>query len=166
MRERLGRCCVDLYYGIALSRRSLLWLATTRIAGNWFEIRHPKSSLLSSRSGGELKWLRPERLRKRLSKQSQGAIRHNTDPVSHGENPEITMTETRFYEPARLSTLRPKPLFSLKLLDANLVEVIVIWGLPVNLTQDILEGGVFLKAKSTESSQYGTYTPSLLSLQQ
>ena len=37
----------------------------------------------------------------------------------------ITMTETRFYEPARLST-PPKPLFSLKLLDANLVEVIVI----------------------------------------
>ena len=35
------------------------------------------------------------------------------------------MTETRFYEPARLSTL-PKPLFSLKPLDANLVEVIVI----------------------------------------
>ena len=35
------------------------------------------------------------------------------------------MTETRFYEPARLST-PPKPLFSLKLLDADLVEVIVI----------------------------------------
>ena len=75
------------------------------------------------------------------------------------------MTETRFYEPARLSTLH-KPLFSLKPLDANLVEVIVIWGFPVNLTQDILKGGVFLKAKSTESSQYGTYAPSLLSLQQ
>ena len=40
------------------------------------------------------------------------------------------MTETRFYEPARLSTL-PKPLFSLKPLDVNLVEVIVIReGLP------------------------------------
>ena len=36
----------------------------------------------------------------------------------------------------------------------------------MNLTQDTLEGGVFPKAKSTESSQYGTYTPSLLSLQQ
>ena len=35
------------------------------------------------------------------------------------------MTETRFYEPARLST-PPKPLFWLKPLDANLVEVIVI----------------------------------------
>ena len=34
------------------------------------------------------------------------------------------MTETTFYEPARLSN-RPKPLFSLKPLDANLVEVIV-----------------------------------------
>ena len=41
------------------------------------------------------------------------------------ENPYIRMTETRFYEPARLST-PPKPLFSLKLLDADLVEVIVI----------------------------------------
>jgi len=30
------------------------------------------------------------------------------------------MTETRFYEPARLST-PPKPLFSLKPLDANLL---------------------------------------------
>jgi len=36
----------------------------------------------------------------------------------------------------------------------------------VNHTQDILESGVFPKAKSTESFQYGTYTPSLLSLQQ
>ena len=35
------------------------------------------------------------------------------------------MTETRFYEPAKLSALT-KPLFSLKPLDANLVEVIVI----------------------------------------
>ena len=35
------------------------------------------------------------------------------------------MTDTRFYEPARLST-PPKALFSLKPLDANLVEVIVI----------------------------------------
>ena len=34
------------------------------------------------------------------------------------------MTETRFYEPARLST-PPKPLFSLKLLDADLVEVML-----------------------------------------
>ena len=75
------------------------------------------------------------------------------------------MTDSRFYEPARLST-PPKPLFSLKPLDANLVEVIVISGSPVNLTQDTLEGGVFPEAKSTESSQYGTYTPSLLSLQQ
>ena len=32
------------------------------------------------------------------------------------------MTEARFYEPARLST-PPKPLFSLKPLDAYLVEV-------------------------------------------
>ena len=55
------------------------------------------------------------------------------------------MTETRFYGPARLiylfikinsffllSTPWPKPLFSLKPLDAmhNLVEVIVIYGLP------------------------------------
>ena len=39
------------------------------------------------------------------------------------------MTETRVYEPTRLST-PPKPLFSLKPLDANLVEVIVILGLP------------------------------------
>ena len=38
------------------------------------------------------------------------------------------MTETRFYEPARLST-PPKPFFSLKPLDTNLVEVIVIYGL-------------------------------------
>ena len=45
--------------------------------------------------------------------------------TSLGENPSITMTETRFYEPARLST-PPKPLLSLKPLDANLVEVIVI----------------------------------------
>ena len=30
----------------------------------------------------------------------------------------MTMTETRFYEPARLS-IPPKPLFSLKLLDAT-----------------------------------------------
>ena len=37
----------------------------------------------------------------------------------------IRMTETRFYEPARLSTL-VKPLFSLKPLDANLGEVIFI----------------------------------------
>ena len=36
----------------------------------------------------------------------------------------------------------------------------------MNLTQDTLEGGVFPKAKSTESSQYGTYTPSKLRLQQ
>ena len=36
----------------------------------------------------------------------------------------------------------------------------------MNLTQDTIEGGVFPKAKSTESSQYGTYTHSLLSLQQ
>ena len=35
------------------------------------------------------------------------------------------MTETRVYEPARLST-PPKPLFSLNPLDANLFEVIVI----------------------------------------
>ena len=35
-----------------------------------------------------------------------------------------TMTKTRIYEPARLST-PPKPLFSLKPLHANLVEVIV-----------------------------------------
>ena len=35
------------------------------------------------------------------------------------------MTETRFYEPARLS-IPPKPLLSLKPLDTNLVEVIVI----------------------------------------
>ena len=35
------------------------------------------------------------------------------------------MTETKFYEPARLSA-PPKPLFSLKPLDANQVEVIVI----------------------------------------
>ena len=41
------------------------------------------------------------------------------------ENPYIKMTKARFYEPARLST-PPKPLFSLKPLDANLVEVIVI----------------------------------------
>ena len=34
------------------------------------------------------------------------------------ENPSIRMTETRFYEPARLSTL-VKPLFSLKPLDAT-----------------------------------------------
>ena len=40
------------------------------------------------------------------------------------------MTETEFYEPARLST-PPKPLFSLKPMDANLVEVIVILGFPV-----------------------------------
>jgi len=32
------------------------------------------------------------------------------------------MTETGFYEPARLS-IPPKPLLSLKLLEANLVEV-------------------------------------------
>ena len=37
----------------------------------------------------------------------------------------IRMTETRFYEPARLST-PVKPLFSLKPLDANLGEVIFI----------------------------------------
>ena len=37
----------------------------------------------------------------------------------------MAMTQTRFYEPARLNTL-PKPLFSLKLLDANLLEVIAI----------------------------------------
>ena len=37
----------------------------------------------------------------------------------------IRMTETRFYEPARLSTT-VKPLFSLKPLDANLREVIFI----------------------------------------
>ena len=35
------------------------------------------------------------------------------------------LTETRFYEPTRLST-PPKHLLSLKPLDANLVEVIVI----------------------------------------
>ena len=35
------------------------------------------------------------------------------------------MIETRLYEPARLSN-RPKHLFSLKPLDANLVELIVI----------------------------------------
>ena len=35
-----------------------------------------------------------------------------------------TMTETRFFEPARLS-IPPKPLFSVKPLNANLVEVIV-----------------------------------------
>ena len=35
------------------------------------------------------------------------------------------MTETRFYELARLST-PPKPVFLLKPLDANLVQVIVI----------------------------------------
>ena len=40
------------------------------------------------------------------------------------ENPWITMTETRFHEPTRLST-QSKPLFSLKPLYANLVEVIV-----------------------------------------
>ena len=43
------------------------------------------------------------------------------------ENPSIRTTETRFHEPARLST-PPKPLFSLKPLDAtrhNLVEVVV-----------------------------------------
>ena len=34
------------------------------------------------------------------------------------ENPSIRMTETRSYEPARLST-PPKPLFSLKPLDAT-----------------------------------------------
>ena len=36
------------------------------------------------------------------------------------------MNETEFYEPARLS-VPPKPLFSLKPLEANLVEVIVIF---------------------------------------
>ena len=43
------------------------------------------------------------------------------------ENPSIRTTETRFHEPARLST-PPKPLFSLKPLDDtrhNLVEVVV-----------------------------------------
>ena len=39
------------------------------------------------------------------------------------------MTETRFYEPARLGT-PPESSFSLKLLDTNLVEVIVNRGLP------------------------------------
>ena len=40
--------------------------------------------------------------------------------VFHGlyENPSVRMTETRFYEPARLST-SPKPLFSLKPLDVT-----------------------------------------------
>ena len=37
----------------------------------------------------------------------------------------MAMTQTRFYEPARLNT-PPKPLFSLKQLDPNLLEVIVI----------------------------------------
>ena len=41
------------------------------------------------------------------------------------------MTETRFHEPKRLST-QPKPLFSLKPLYANLVEVIVTLSLPKN----------------------------------
>ena len=45
------------------------------------------------------------------------------------------MTETRFFEPARLST-PAKPLFSLKPLDANLVEVIVIQGLPEKLREN------------------------------
>ena len=35
------------------------------------------------------------------------------------------MTETRIYEPARQSS-PPNPLFSLKPLDANLVEIFVI----------------------------------------
>ena len=38
-------------------------------------------------------------------------------PLSR-QNPLTTTTETRFYEPTRLST-QPKPLFSLKLLDAT-----------------------------------------------
>ena len=37
----------------------------------------------------------------------------------------MTMTETRIYEPARQSS-PPNPLFSLKPLDANLVDIIVI----------------------------------------
>ena len=41
------------------------------------------------------------------------------------ENSYITMTETRFYEPARLST-PAKFLFSLKPLDANLVELVEV----------------------------------------
>ena len=35
------------------------------------------------------------------------------------------MTETRFYEPTRLS-IPHKPLFSQKPLDANLIDVVVI----------------------------------------
>ena len=56
------------------------------------------------------------------------------------ENPQITMTETRFYEPARLNT-PPRPLSSLKPLDANLVEVIVIEGLPI-IEPTVCHGGV------------------------
>ena len=58
------------------------------------------------------------------------AIHHySVSKSSVGENLSIRMTKTRFYEPAKLST-PAKPLFSLKPLDANLVEVIVILGLP------------------------------------
>ena len=56
------------------------------------------------------------------------------------ENSQITMTETRFYEPARLNT-PPRPLSSLKPLDANLVEVIVIEGLPI-IEPTVCHGGV------------------------
>ena len=49
------------------------------------------------------------------------------------------MTETRVYEPTRLST-PPKPLFPLKPLDANLDEVIVILGLPFRTRRK--QGGV------------------------
>ena len=55
------------------------------------------------------------------------------------------MTETRFYEPARLST-PPKPLLSLKPLDANLVDVIVI------STMVLVKGAMFMLNSSPAKS--------------
>ena len=47
------------------------------------------------------------------------------------------MTETRFYEPARLST-PPRPLFSLEPLDANLVKVAAKWSLLYSMYPHVL----------------------------
>ena len=91
-RVRLGPYCVELRHRTLMWTLSLRSLATVRLHGSLGQNSFPQpvDTILF---------------------ESQKAL-------GSTENPYITMTETRFYEPARLST-PPKPQFSLKLLDAT-----------------------------------------------
>ena len=77
------------------------------------------------------------------------------------------MTETKIYEPARMST-PPKPLFSLQTMDANLVKVIVIQGLSRKTAgvPDLIYSKVGAARKPTESQNFSTRDKVLSSLHQ